>query len=204
VTHLLHAVSSSPASYGLVFLVVCVDALLPFVQAEAVVISAAVLAAQGDLQIWLLVPIVALAGFAGDNLCYLVGSKLGCRVTAALSRREKQRRRIEQARKGVRERGSLIVVVARFLPVGRTLTTFAAGTLEMPWRRFLVADAIAATAWAVYACLLGYVGGASFEHSLWKPLALSLGIAALLGLLTEAYRRIQKKRGREVLAGELR
>jgi membrane protein DedA with SNARE-associated domain len=204
VTHFLHTVSSSPASYGIVFLVVFVDAILPFVQAEAVVISASVLAAQGDLHIWLLIPIVAVAGFAGDNLCYLIGSRLGCRLIARLSRRGKRRRRVEQARKGVRSRGGLLIVVARFLPVGRTLTTFAAGTLEMPWRRFLVADAIAASAWAVYACMLGYVGGSSFEHSLWKPLALSLGVAGILGLLAEAYRRLQKKRGRELLAGELR
>jgi membrane-associated protein len=204
VTHFLHAVSSSPASYGIVFLVVFADAILPFVQAEAVVISACVLAAQGDLRIWLIIPIVAVAGILGDNLCYLIGRRLGCRVIGALSRSGKRRRRIEQARKGVRQRGSLLIVVGRFLPVGRTLTTFAAGTLEMPWRRFLAADVVAASAWAVYACLLGYVGGASFEHSLWKPLVFSLGIAVLLGLLTEAYRRFQKKRGREVLAGELR
>jgi len=94
-------------------------------------------------------------------------------------------------------------VVARFLPVGRTLTTLSAGTLGMPWRRFFTADAIAAAVWATYASLLGYLGGATFENSLWKPLVLSLGIAGMLGLLTEAYRRFQKRRGRELLAGEL-
>jgi membrane protein DedA with SNARE-associated domain len=200
----LHTASSSPASYGIVFLVVFLDAILPFVQAEAVVISASVLAAEGDLRIWAIIPIAALAGILGDNLCYFIGSRLGCRLIERFSRRGKWRRRIEQARKGIRARGGLVIVVARFLPVGRTLTTLAAGTLEMPWRRFLAADAIAATAWAVYASLLGYVGGASFQHSLWKPLALSLGTAGILGLLAEAYRRLQKKRGRELLAGELR
>src|SRR5262249_10471201 len=120
-------VSSSPASYGIVFLVLFADAILPFVQAEAVVISASVLAAQGELRIWPILPIVAVAGILGDNLCYLVGRRLGCRLFAAFSWREKWRRRIDQARKGVRERGSLLIVIARFLPVGRRLTTFAAG-----------------------------------------------------------------------------
>jgi membrane protein DedA with SNARE-associated domain len=73
----------------------------------------------------------------------------------------------------------------------------------MPWRRFAVADAIAAACWAVYASMLGYAGGSSFEHSLWKPLLFALGIAILLGLAIEAYRRVQKRRGHELLRGEL-
>lgn len=67
-----------------------------------------------------------------------------------------------------------------------------------------MADAIAATLWGIYAAMLGYTGGASFENSLWKPLALALGIAALLALVVEVYRRLQKRRGREILSGEFR
>jgi membrane protein DedA with SNARE-associated domain len=115
----------------------------------------------------------------------------------------KRRRRLEQAQAGIRHHGRLVIIVGRFLPIGRTLTTLAAGTLEMPWRRFAVADAIAAAAWAVYASMLGYAGGSSFEHSLWKPLVFALGIAILLGLGIEAYRRVQKRRGHELLRGEL-
>jgi hypothetical protein len=42
-----HFVSASPATYAIVFGIVAIDSLLPFAQAEAVVITAAVLAAQG-------------------------------------------------------------------------------------------------------------------------------------------------------------
>lgn len=199
-----HFVTASPATYAIVFGVVAVDALLPFAQAEAVVITAAVLAAQGDLLIWLLVPVVALAGFTGDNASYLLGRALGCRIVGRLSRSERWEQRIEHAQAGIRDHGRLVIVVGRFLPVGRTLTTFAAGTLEMPWGRFAIADAIAAVSWALYATMLGYAGGSSFEHSLWKPLVFALGIAVLLGLAIEAYRRVQKRRGRELLRGEMR
>jgi membrane protein DedA with SNARE-associated domain len=199
-----HFVTASPATYALLFLVVAVDALVPFVQAEAFVITASVLAAQGDLLIWLIVPIAAAAGFAGDNASYLVGRKVGCRVTDRFFRSGRRREQLEQAEKGIRRQGGLLIVVARFLPVGRTLTTLAAGTLEMPWRRFAAADALAATLWAVYASMLGYIGGTSFERSLWKPLAFAFGIALMLAASAEAYRRLQKHRGREVLSGEFR
>jgi membrane protein DedA with SNARE-associated domain len=199
-----HFVSASPATYAIVFGVVAIDSLLPFAQAEAVVITAAVLAAQGDLVIWLLVPVVALAGFVGDNASYLVGRLVGHRIVAKLGRSERWKERTEQAQAGIRDHGRLVIVVGRFLPVGRTLTTLAAGTLEMPWPSFAIADAIAAVCWAVYATMLGYAGGSSFEHSLWKPLVFALGIAVLLALAVEAYRRVQKRRGRELLRGELR
>ena len=195
-----HFVSTSPAAYAVVFGVVAVDALIPFVQAEAVVITAAVLAAQGHLWIWLIVPVVALAGFIGDNAAYFIGRRVGCHVAGRFVRR----RRLEQAQKGVRRRGGVLIVIARFLPVGRTLTTLAAGTLEMPWPRFARADAVAAAAWGVYASMLGYAGGASFQDSIWKPLVFSFGVALALGLATEAYRRVQKRRGRELLTGDLR
>jgi membrane-associated protein len=205
VSHVVtHLVSGSPTTYGIVFAVVAVDAVLPFVQAEAVVITAGVLAAQGDLIIWLVVIAAAVGGFAGDNGSYLLGRRFGCRVVDRFFAKGRRKERLEQARRGVQHQGGLLIVVARFIPVGRTVTTLAAGTLELPWRRFAVADAIAATMWAIYAAMLGYAGGASFENSLWKPLALALGIAFLLGLVVEGYRRVQKRRGREVLSGEFR
>ncbi len=200
-THLItNFVSASPASYAIVFAVVAVDALLPFVQAEAVVITAAVLAAQGHLQIWLVILAAAAGGLAGDNASYLLGRLVGCRAANRFVKRERLRR----AESGLRRRAALLILIARFIPVGRTATTLAAGTLEMPWRRFLVADAVAATLWATYASMLGYIGGSSFAHSLWKPLLVALGMALLLAAAFEGYRRLQQHRGRDLLSGQLR
>ena len=200
-THLItHLVSASPATYAIVFAIVAVDALLPFVQAEATVITAGVLAAQGHLVVWLIVLAAALGGIVGDNASYFLGNRFGCRAADKLF----SRKRLQRAERGIRTQGALLIVIARFIPVGRTATTFAAGTLEMPWRRFLVADALAATLWATYATMLGYAGGSSFANSLWKPLVFALGLALLLAAAGEGYRRLQKHRGRDILSGELR
>jgi membrane-associated protein len=83
----------------------------------------------------------------------------------------------------------VIVVAARFIPGGRTATTFAAGTLEHPWRRFIAADATAAALWSIYTVSIGYLGGQAFEESLWKPLAVGLAVAALVAVAGEAARR---------------
>lgn len=53
------------------------DVLVPLVPSETIVITASVLAAQGELLIWVIVPVVALGAFVGDNLCYWLGRKIG-------------------------------------------------------------------------------------------------------------------------------
>jgi membrane protein DedA with SNARE-associated domain len=195
-----HFVTASPATYAIVFGIVAIDALVPFAQAEATVITAAVLAAQGHLSLWLIIAVAALGGILGDNASYLVGKLLGCRVAEKLLSKQK----LQRAERGVRKQGGILILVGRFIPVGRTATTLAAGTLGFPWLRFASFDALAAVLWASYASLLGYAGGSSFEHSLWKPLLLALGVAVLLAGAGEAYRRVQKHRGRDILSGQLR
>lgn len=197
---LTHIVSASPATYALIIGIVALDALLPFVQAEAVVLTAAVLAAKGHLEIWLIILVAASGGFVGDNAAYWLGRLVGCRVAGKFLSRD----RLKRAEKGIQKQGGWLILVARFIPVGRTATTLAAGTLEMPLRRFVIADAAAATLWATYAGMLGYAGGSSFANSLWKPLLFAFGLASILAVSFEAYRRVQKRRGKDILSGQLR
>lgn len=93
-------------------------------------ITASVLAAQGELLIWAIVPLVALGAFLGDNLCYLLGRTIGDPVAGRLFKGEKGQTRLLWAEQALRRRGAILIGVGRFIPGGRTATTFAAGTLE--------------------------------------------------------------------------
>ena len=156
-------------------------------------ITASVLAAHGHLWIWLIVPLAALGAFVGDNVSYALGHFFGDPVAARLFRSESGQRRLEWARAALDRRGATIIVVARFVPGGRTAVTFAAGTLEFPWRRFALYDALAVLIWATYAGLLGYVGGSAFEHSTWKALVLAFALAAAIALFLELFRRLKAR-----------
>jgi membrane protein DedA with SNARE-associated domain len=200
---LTHLVSGSPVTYAIVLLTATFDVLFPILPAETVLIGSAVIAAHGGLSIWLLVPAAAIGGFAGDNVSFVLGRRVGDPVARRLFRGERARGRLAWAERAVERHGTVLIVVARFLPGGRSGTTFAAGTLGVAWRRFAPADGAAALAWALYASMLGYVGGDSFQHSLWKPLALALAVGALLGAVGEGWRRLQRRRGRDILGDEL-
>ena len=193
-------VSGSPATYPVVAGVAAGDAFFPLLPSETVVIAAGTLAASGDLWLWALLPAAAVGAFAGDNVSYALGATLGERATGKVMSGGDARRRLRWAQRMLNEHGALIIIGARFIPGGRTATTFAAGTLRFTWRRFAVYDAVAAALWATYSVMVGYVGGATFRKDTWKALALGFGIALAVAGAFELARRIQAHRGKDLLA----
>jgi membrane-associated protein len=185
-----HAVSGSPWTYLLLAVVCAGDAVLPVLPSETIVIAAAVLAGQHHLSIVLVVVAAAVGALAGDNTAYAVGQSGLRRLADRLMKSEKNRRRLEWARAQLRHHGGWIIVVARFVPGGRTATTYVAGTVGMPWKsRFLPADGAAAVLWALYSSALGYFGGAAFEDNFWLPMLIAAGASLLLGVGGELLRR---------------
>ena len=193
--HFLELVSDASGwAYGIVFVLAVVDALLPVVPSETVVITAGVVASTGSLILPLVMLAAVCGAFAGDNLAYLVGNRFGGRATDRFLRGEKGKRSLRWAENQLSERAGELIAVARFIPAGRTAVTLAAGTLRYPWPRFAVFDAIASIIWGVYASLLGYFGGRAFEGAAWKGLILALGIAFGLAGLIEVVRWYLKRR----------
>lgn len=196
-------VSNNPVTYLVVFAAAGTDVLLPVIPSEAIVLAASVLAGQGELLIWLIVPAAAVGAFIGDNACYWLGRKVGDPVARRFFGEGKARAKLAWAERAIRSHGGFLIVIGRFIPGGRTATTFAAGTLEMDYRRFLVADASAALVWALYISMLGYVGGETFEDNLWLPLLVAFAVATLVAAGAEAWRRWQRRRGRDILGEEV-
>jgi membrane-associated protein len=187
---LTDAVSGSPWTYLLIVAICAGDALLPLFPSETVVITAAVLASRGRLNIGLVAVSAAAGALLGDNSAYWLGRSGLRRLTERLVGSEKNQRRIEWARGQLRERGGWIIIVARFIPGGRTATTYVAGTLEMPWKtKFLPFDAIAAVIWALFGSALGYFGGTAFERNLWVPVLIAIGVSSLVAVGGELFRR---------------
>jgi membrane-associated protein len=101
----LNALTASAWTYVIVMAVVAVDAFFPLVPGDGATITAAILAANGDLSIVLVVAAGFLGATAGDNFSYLLGHKLGSRAAQRLFRSEKSSTRLEWARNQLRQRG---------------------------------------------------------------------------------------------------
>jgi len=194
---IVNAVSGSDWSYLVVFTIAMLDAFFPIVPSEATAIAAGVVAGTGGLSVELCILAAALGAFAGDNISYGGGHFLGERLQRRFFSGEKAHKRLEWADRTLRERGWYLIVVARFIPGGRTVTTFTAGfTSAVSWPKFLLFDAIAAAIWGSYTVLLGYFGGRTFEEEPWKGLLLAFAIAVAVTGVVQAVRWLRHRRAK--------
>jgi len=191
---IVDAVSGSSWTYVLVFAIALLDAFFPLVPSETVAITAGVIAGAGDLRVGIVIVCAATGAFIGDNISFGIGHFFGKRTVDRFFSGEKAQKRLRWAETQLEERGNYIIVVARFIPGGRTATTFTAGYVQdFSWYRFLRYDAIAATIWGLYTVLLGYFGGKQFEEQPWKGLLFAFAVALAVAVGVEAVRHLRKR-----------
>ena len=191
---IVDAVSGSNWSYLIVFAIAAIDAFFPIVPSEATAIAAGVVAGTGGLRVEIVILAAAGGALLGDNITFFGGHFLGERLDRRFFQGEKAKKRVDWARRTLDERGPYLIVVARFIPGGRTVTMFTAGFVEtFPWRRFIVFDLIACMIWGSYAVLLGYFGGKTFEEEPWKGLLLAFAIALVVTAAVEMYRHLRRR-----------
>ncbi|MEV2270530.1 DedA family protein [Nonomuraea africana] len=184
---LLNQVMSAPWLYLALFALALLDGFFPIVPAETSVITAGVFAAStGEPNLWLVIVVAALGAFTGDHISYFIGSKAG--------RRLQGKKAYTWAQQALAERGGLLLVVARYIPGGRTAATLTMGGVRYPRRSFAFFDAIATSSWAVYSALIGFFGGMAFENDPLKGLLLGLGIAVSITAVVEIVRWVRKRR----------
>lgn len=188
---ILDTVTDRPGTYLVLCAIILIDDFVPFAPGDTAMITAGIIAANDGLVLYLVILAGTIGGMLGDNLFYFLGRRFGPRLAARLLDGPRARERYGWAKEQIELRGATIIIVGRFIPAGRTITTFACGTSRFPYRRFLLADTVAAFAWATYTALLGYVGGTQFRDALWQPLLIGLGIALALGAGAEALRRLR-------------
>ena len=188
-------VSGSNWSYLAIFGVAVLDAFFPFVPSETLVIVAGTLAGAGKLNVFLVILAAWAGAVVGDNISYGIGKFAGERTVKRLFHHPKALKGFDWAEKQLEERGSYIIIIARFIPFGRTAVTFTSGyTKGLPWHRFFRYDLLAGGLWATYATMLGYIGGKQFEEQPWKGVVLGLAIAFSVAFLVEFVRHRRAKR----------
>ncbi len=185
---------SSPWAYAVVLVIAALDAVFPLVPSETVAITAGVLAGVGELHLEPAIAAAAVGAFSGDNGSYVLGRTVGQPARRRLFQGERGSRAIAWAERQLARRGGYLIVVARFVPGGRTATTFTAGMVRFRAWVFVGFAAVAAVAWANYAVLLGYLGGRAFEEQPLLALGVALGIAFAITAVVEAARHLKRRR----------
>lgn len=181
----------SAISYLIAIIIPALDAIIPVLPSETAVIALGVATAGStDPRIALLVACAAAGAFLGDNLAYLIGRRFGARVERRFFASEKGQQRRAWAERSLERFGMQIIIVCRFIPGGRTAVTLSCGLIGFSRRRFVIATAIAAVIWAVYAFFIGRLGGKAFEDRPWAGFLVAFGITIVISALVEGGRRI--------------
>jgi uncharacterized protein (TIRG00374 family) len=132
------------------------------VPGETALVAAAVLASQGKMDIAVVIALSTAAAIAGDNAGYLLGRRLGRRALLADGPFGRHRRGLlEAGDRFFAAHGAAAVFVGRWVVVGRVVTAWLAGADRMPWRRFLVWNALGGAAWASGVGLVAYALGSA-------------------------------------------
>lgn len=179
-------------AYLVVGLVIGIESMGVPLPGETTLIAASLLASQGDLNLAIVIAAAATGAIIGDSVGYFIGRRAGRGLFERLGRRfhHFSPDRIEKAEKYFHKYGVWTVFFGRFVALLRIFAGPMAGTLRMPYPRFLAANAVSGIAWATTIGIVAFKVGDNAdkifgEVSVWALVVIAVAVvAAYAGLQT--------------------
>jgi membrane-associated protein len=129
----------------------------PFLPGDSLLFAVGTFAAIGSLNLWVLLAVVFSAAVIGDSVNYAVGKFLG--ETLLTRSTLIKPAHIEKTHAFYEKHGPKAVVLARFVPIVRTLAPFVAGIGKMNYATFMAFNVAGAAAWSGICVFAGYFLG---------------------------------------------
>lgn len=130
-----------------------------FLPGDSLLFTAGFLASQGYLNIALLIIFCFAAAVLGDSFGYAFGYRIGPKIFNRENSRFFRREYIERTRAFYDTHGKKTIILARFIPVIRTLAPIFAGVGNMRYPTFLFYNLVGAFLWTVGLLFLGFTLG---------------------------------------------
>jgi membrane protein DedA with SNARE-associated domain len=168
-----------------VYALATLDGFFPTVPSESVIVTLSSLwASSGQPSLILLGLAAWLGAWTGDNLGYLLGSKIGWERFRFL-REGRGRRAVEAADRGLQKRALIFLMTARYIPFGRTAVNLVAGAVHYPHRHFWPRSLLSTFVWATYSCAIGAIAGSWFADHHMIAIVVALVAAVVIALVLE-------------------
>jgi membrane-associated protein len=148
-------------TYALLFVVIFCETglvILPFLPGDSLLFAAGAFSARGALHPAALIVLLSIAAIVGDACNYFVGSMVGRRAFQKNYRFLNQKH-LAAAEKFYEKYGSKAIILARFVPIVRTLAPFVAGVSKMDYRTFGFYNVIGGILWVSICVIAGYFFG---------------------------------------------
>ncbi|EYB67208.1 dedA protein [Deinococcus phoenicis] len=155
-----------------------------FLPGDSLLITAGLLAKQGSLSLAGVMLAVALGAITGDSVGYAIGRRFGPRVFRPQNSFFKPEY-VERTQAFFEKHGGKALILARFVPVVRTVAPTMAGVGNMPYSRFLLFNVIGGLLWSLTVPLLGYLLGGLIPN-LDRYILLVIGLVVVLSFIPVA------------------
>ncbi len=162
-THLLSLIQQyGDWVYAILFLIIFSETglvIAPFLPGDSLLFVAGALCGMGSMELHILLPLLMLAAFSGDNTNYWIGRLVGKKLVHRASSRLIRREHLDKTHAFYKKHGGKTILFARFLPIVRTFAPFVAGVGLMRYRLFILFSALGSFCWISGFVALGYFFG---------------------------------------------
>ncbi|MDP1800333.1 MAG: VTT domain-containing protein [Bacteroidota bacterium] len=152
------------AIYTVLFLVIFIETglvAMPFLPGDSLLFTAGLFARSGHLNLSYLLILLFIAAVLGDNCNYWVGRKIGLKIfTLKIKGRALVKQEyLAKTHLFFEKHGTKAIIMARFVPIVRTFSPFAAGVAEMNYKKFVSFDILGGALWIGSLTIAGYLLG---------------------------------------------
>lgn len=187
--------------YLILFLLIFIETglvVMPFLPGDSLLFAAGMLAAAfpDQLNIYIVLGLLWFAAIAGDTVNYTIGKTLGTKLVTAkiFGKQIIKDSAIQKTEDFFTKYGSKTIVIARFVPIVRTLAPFVAGISKMHYGTFIKYNFIGGTIWVFGITLAGYfLGTIPFIKNNFEIVVMAIIAFSLLPILIEFIKEKRRK-----------
>jgi len=182
-------------TYLLLFAIVFAETGLvatPFLPGDSLLFAAGAFAAAGSLSVWVLIAVLIVAAVLGDTVNYWVGHFFGQRLLNAKRFRVVRPEHLAYTEEFFERYGGKTIIIARFVPIVRTLAPFVAGIGRMRYGRFMSFNLVGGIGWVLICTWAGFFfGNLPFVKKNFSLVVLAI---IFLSILPAVWEIVQAKR----------
>jgi membrane protein DedA with SNARE-associated domain len=169
--------------YFAIFAIICLESAGVPMPGETALVTAAIFAGRGEMNIFAVIGCAAFAAIFGDNVGYWVGRELGFPLVLKYGRYLRlDEPRLKLGQYLFQRHGGKIVFFGRFVALLRAFAALLAGINRLPWPRFFLFNALGGIVWASIFGFGGYFLGRAFDHYA-RPVGVAALICAVIGAI---------------------
>ncbi|WP_395094002.1 VTT domain-containing protein [Vaginella massiliensis] len=182
--------------YVFLFLLIFIETglvFMPFLPSDSLLFAAGMLTATFPEQLHIVVIIVMLcaAAILGDSLNYTIGKRVGRQLihTKLMGKRIIQDKALQKTENFFSKYGIKTIVIARFIPLVRTVAPFVAGISKMHYKTFIQYNIIGGVTWICLIMLIGYfLGNIPFVRQNFEIVVLSIIVLSIVPVGVELWK----------------